>query len=186
MHLEVLHAPSTSAWQPHASPAPPARSRGPHLPAGFGRIGRLVLRAARSNPAIQVVAVNDPNVPVDYMEYMLKYDSTHGRFPGSVGKGADHLLVDGNKVGVFGERDPASIPWGKAGADVVVESTGIFTSLEKADLHVKGGAKKVVISAPSGDAPMFVMGVNDNECAGGHPSRPSPPPVAPVATPPDT
>ena len=145
-----------------------------------------MLRAARSNPAIQVVAVNDPNVPVDYMEYMLKYDSTHGRFPGSVGKGADHLLVDGNKVGVFGERDPASIPWGKAGADVVVESTGIFTSLEKADLHVKGGAKKVVISAPSGDAPMFVMGVNDNECAGGHPSRPSPPPVAPVATPPDT
>ena len=97
---------------------------------------------------------------------MLKYDSTHGRFPGTLEVAGDKLMVDGHAVQVTGEKDPAAIPWGKGGADFVVESTGVFTSLEKAGLHMKGGAKKVVISAPSGDAPMFVMGVNDEKYAG--------------------
>merc|ERR1711959_373712 len=133
---------------------------------GFGRIGRLVMRAAKSNPAIQVVAVNDPFIPPEYMEYMLKYDSCHGRFPADVKHAGDGISVGGADVAVFGERDPANIPWGSAGADFVVESTGVFTSLEAASKHKQGGAKKVVISAPSGDAPMFVIGVNDNEYAG--------------------
>jgi len=133
---------------------------------GFGRIGRLVVRAARSNPNVKVVAVNDPFIPPNYMSYMLKYDSTHGRFPGTVTPNEDSITVDGEKVQVTGEKDPSAIPWGKAGVDVVVESTGVFTSAEKAGLHMAGGAKKVVISAPSGDAPMFVIGVNDHEYAG--------------------
>jgi len=133
---------------------------------GFGRIGRLVMRAANSNPNVQVVAVNDPFIPLDYMKYMLKYDSTHGRFPGDLSISGDKLMVDGNAVQVSGEKDPSSIPWGAAGADFVVESTGVFTSLEAAGKHQAGGAKKVVISAPSGDAPMFVMGVNDKSYAG--------------------
>ena len=91
---------------------------------------------------------------------MLKYDSTHGKFPGTVDVVDGGISVDGQKVAVSAEKDPAAIPWGAAGADFVVESTGVFTSLEKAGLHMKGGAKKVVISAPSGDAPMFVCGVN--------------------------
>merc|ERR1712153_219697 len=130
---------------------------------GFGRIGRLVMRAAESNPNIQVVAVNDPFIPADYMEYMLKYDSTHGRFPSEVKANGTGISVGGNQVEVFGERDPAAIPWGAAGADFGVESTGVFTSLEGASAHLKGGAKKVIISAPSGDAPMFVMGVNQEK-----------------------
>ena len=133
---------------------------------GFGRIGRLVMRAAQNNPAIQVVAVNDPFIPLDYMKYMLKYDSTHGRFPAPIEIAGDKLNVNVVPVQVTGEKDPASIPWGAGGADVVVESTGVFTALDKAGLHMKGGAKKVVISAPSGDAPMFVMGVNEAEYAG--------------------
>jgi len=133
---------------------------------GFGRIGRLVMRAARSNPNVEVVAVNDPNIPLDYMSYMLKYDSTHGRFPGTVNHADGKLMVDGQPVQVTSERDPSEIAWGKAGADFVVESTGVFTSAEKAALHIKGGAKKVVISAPSADAPMFVMGVNEETYAG--------------------
>jgi len=133
---------------------------------GFGRIGRLVMRAARSDPNVKVVAVNDPFIPPDYMSYMLKYDSTHGRFPGTVASGDGCIMVDGEKVQVTSEKDPSAIPWGGAGADFVVESTGVFTSLEAAGKHMAGGAKKVVISAPSGDAPMFVMGVNDSEYAG--------------------
>jgi len=133
---------------------------------GFGRIGRLVLRAAASNPNVKVVAVNDPFVPLDYMKYMLKYDSTHGRFPGSVDVSGDKLTVNGEPVQVTNEKDPSAIPWGKGGADFVVESTGIFTSTEAASAHMKGGAKKVVITAPSGDAPMFVMGVNEGTYAG--------------------
>jgi len=133
---------------------------------GFGRIGRLVLRAASKDPAVQVVAVNDPFIPVDYMSYMLKYDSTHGKFPGDVSVSGDKLMVNGEAIQVTGEKDPTAIPWGTGGADYVVESTGVFTSLEKAGFHMKGGAKKVVISAPSGDAPMFVMGVNDDTYAG--------------------
>jgi len=141
-------------------------SHGRRSCAGFGRIGRLVMRAAKSNPNVEVVAVNDPFIPVDYMKYMLKYDSTHGRFPGTVEVAGDSLMVDGNKVQVTGEKDPSAIPWGKGGADFVVESTGVFTAKDKAGLHMAGGAKKVVISAPSGDAPMFVMGVNDEKYAG--------------------
>jgi len=133
---------------------------------GFGRIGRLVMRAARNDPSVQVVAVNDPFIPPDYMSYMLKYDSTHGKFAGTVTPGTDSITVDGQQVQVTGEKDPSAIPWSKAGADFVVESTGVFTSTEKASLHMKGGAKKVVISAPSGDAPMFVIGVNEGEYAG--------------------
>lgn len=126
---------------------------------GFGRIGRLVLRASLEKGA-EVVAVNDPFIGLDYMAYMFKYDSTHGRFKGEVKCEDGHLVVNGHKIAVFSERDPKSIPWGKAGADYVVESTGVFTTIEKASAHLEGGAKKVIISAPSADAPMFVVGVN--------------------------
>jgi len=120
------------------------------------------MRAAQKMPNINIVAVNDPFIPVDYMEYMYKYDSTHGRAGVEVthDKSAGTISVDGKPIKVFGERDPANIDWGSAGADYVVESTGVFLSTEKASAHMKGGAKKVVVSAPSPDAPMFVMGVN--------------------------
>merc|ERR1719259_1620567 len=126
---------------------------------GFGRIGRLVLRAAMDHGA-EVVAVNDPFIDLDYMVYMVKYDSTHGVFKGEVKEDGKFLYVNGNKITVFNERDPANINWASAGAEYVVESTGVFTTTDKAVAHTKGGAKKVVISAPSADAPMFVMGVN--------------------------
>jgi len=126
---------------------------------GFGRIGRLVLRAALEKGA-QVVAINDPFIPLDYMVYMFKYDSTHGRFKGEVKVEGGKLIVNGQPIAVFSERDPKAIPWGKAGAEYVVESTGVFTTIEKASYHLSGGAKKIIISAPSADAPMFVMGVN--------------------------
>lgn len=126
---------------------------------GFGRIGRLVLRSAIAKGA-QVVAVNDPFIPLDYMVYMFKYDSTHGRFTGEVKHDGTFLYVNGAKIVVFGERDPANIDWASAGAEYVVESTGVFTTIEKAGVHLKKGAKKVIISAPSADAPMYVMGVN--------------------------
>jgi glyceraldehyde 3-phosphate dehydrogenase len=126
---------------------------------GFGRIGRLVLRAAIERGA-QVVAVNDPFIGLDYMVYMFQYDSTHGRFKGTVKAEDGFLVVNGNKITVFSERDPKAIPWGKAGAEYVVESTGVFTTIDKASAHLEGGAKKVIISAPSADAPMFVVGVN--------------------------
>jgi len=128
---------------------------------GFGRIGRLVLRAALEK-GTDVVAINDPFIALDYMVYMFRYDSTHGRFSGDIKAEDGQLVVNGKKIAVYSERDPASIPWGKVGADIVVESTGVFTTIEKAGLHLKGGAKKVVISAPSADAPMFVMGVNES------------------------
>jgi len=127
---------------------------------GFGRIGRLVLRAAMAKGA-KVVAVNDPFIDLDYMVYMFKYDSTHGQYKGDVAAVDGKLVVDGNVITVFSERDPAAIPWGSVGATYVVESTGVFTTLEKAGAHHKGGAEKIVISAPSADAPMFVMGVNE-------------------------
>merc|ERR1712126_243039 len=126
---------------------------------GFGRIGRLVLRAAVSKGAT-VVAINDPFISLDYMVYMFKYDSTHGKFKGEVKEDGKFLYVNGNKITVFNERDPAAINWASAGAEYVVESTGVFTTTDKALAHTKGGAKKVIISAPSADAPMFVMGVN--------------------------
>ncbi|KAJ5992085.1 glyceraldehyde-3-phosphate dehydrogenase [Penicillium sp. IBT 35674x] len=131
---------------------------------GFGRIGRIVLRNAINAGTVDVVAVNDPFIEVHYAAYMLRYDSTHGQFKGTIEvDGTEGLIVNGKKIRFYAERDPASIPWGKSGADYVVESTGVFTTTEKASLHLKGGAKKVVISAPSGDAPMFVMGVNNTE-----------------------
>jgi len=126
---------------------------------GFGRIGRLVLRAAMAK-GCTVVAINDPFIPLDYMVYMFKYDSTHGQYKGEVKAEDGKLVIDGNAITIFGERDPAAINWEGAGAKYVVESTGVFTTLEKASAHHKGGAKKVIISAPSADAPMFVMGVN--------------------------
>jgi len=126
---------------------------------GFGRIGRLVLRASLEKGA-KVVAINDPFIGIEYMVYLFKYDSTHGRFKGEVTVDGDVLIVNGNKIKVFSERDPKAIQWGSAGADYVVESTGVFTTIEKASAHLEGGAKKVIISAPSADAPMFVVGVN--------------------------
>merc|ERR1712168_1442667 len=126
---------------------------------GFGRIGRLVLRAALQKGAT-VVAVNDPFITLDYMVYMFKYDSTHGRYKGEVKAEDGCLVVDGAKITVFNEMKPENIPWSKAGAEYIVESTGVFTTIEKASAHFTGGAKKVVISAPSADAPMFVCGVN--------------------------
>lgn len=126
---------------------------------GFGRIGRLVLRAAVEKGA-SVVAVNDPFIGLDYMVYLFKYDSTHGRFKGTVVAEGGFLVVNGQKITVFSERDPKNIKWASAGAEYVVESTGVFTTIETASTHLAGGAKKVIISAPSADAPMFVCGVN--------------------------
>ncbi|XP_072963779.1 glyceraldehyde-3-phosphate dehydrogenase GAPCP2, chloroplastic [Typha angustifolia] len=129
---------------------------------GFGRIGRLVLRIATSRDDIEVVAVNDPFIDAKYMAYMFKYDSTHGLFKGTL-KVVDEstLEINGKKVTVTSKRDPAEIPWNDLGAEYVIESSGVFTTIDKASAHLKGGAKKVVISAPSADAPMFVVGVNE-------------------------
>jgi len=127
---------------------------------GFGRIGRIVLRAALAK-GVRVVAINDPFIPLDYMVYMFKYDSTHGRFRGEVRHENGVLIVDGHQIKVFTERDPTQIPWGASGAEYVVEATGVFTTIDKCQAHLKGGAKKVIITAPSADAPMFVVGVNE-------------------------
>jgi len=127
---------------------------------GFGRIGRIVFRNAIIHGDLEVVAINDPFIDLEYMVYMFKYDSTHGIFKGTVEAKDGKLIVNGKPVAVFGERDPTKIPWGQEGAYYVVESTGVFTTIDKAGAHLKGGAKKVIISAPSADAPMFVCGVN--------------------------
>jgi glyceraldehyde 3-phosphate dehydrogenase len=129
---------------------------------GFGRIGRLVFRAAQSRSDIQVVAINDL-IDVDYIAYMLKYDSTHGIFDGSVEVKDGKLVVNGNEIRVSSEKSPSSLKWGEVGADYVVESTGIFLTKETAQGHIDAGAKKVIMSAPSkDDTPMFVMGVNES------------------------
>jgi len=128
---------------------------------GFGRIGRIVFRNAVEHDDVHVVAVNDPFIDPTYAAYMLKYDSTHGTFKGEIKVSGNDLTVNGKTVRFYQERDPANIPWGETQAYYVVESTGVFTTTEKAKAHLKGGAKKVVISAPSADAPMFVMGVNE-------------------------
>ena len=128
---------------------------------GFGRIGRLAFRAGLKNDAVEFVGINDMLTP-DYMAYMLKYDSVHGRFDGEVGHTADSLIVNGKAIPVFCEKDPSKLPWGKLAVDFVIESTGIFTTNDTAQAHIDAGAKQVVISAPSKDAPMFVMGVNQN------------------------
>ncbi|KAI5990420.1 glycerol-3-phosphate dehydrogenase [Pisolithus albus] len=125
-----------------------------------GRIGRIVARNALENQEIEIVAINDPFIDLDYMVYMFKYDSVHRRFEGDVHARDGKLVINGNAITVFSERDPANIKWGDVGAEYIVESTGVFTTTEKASAHLKGGAKKVVISAPSADAPMFVVGVN--------------------------
>jgi glyceraldehyde 3-phosphate dehydrogenase len=132
---------------------------------GFGRIGRLVARVALQRDDVELVAVNDPFISVEYMTYMFKYDSVHGQWKHGELESKDDktLLFGGKPVTVFGHRNPEEIPWGETGADFVVESTGVFTDKDKAAAHLKGGAKKVVISAPSKDAPMFVMGVNEHE-----------------------
>jgi len=130
---------------------------------GFGRIGRLVLRASLSNPLSQVVSINDPFIDPKYMAYMLKYDTTHGVMPGEITYDETSITVNGRKITVNQEMDPANIKWGDDGVEYVVESTGAFLSLEKAGVHLKNGAKKVIVSAPSPDAPMYVMGVNQNE-----------------------
>jgi glyceraldehyde 3-phosphate dehydrogenase len=129
---------------------------------GFGRIGRLAFRVAAQRKNVQVVAINDL-LDVDYLAYMLKYDSVHGRFDGDVSVKDGKLIVNGNQIRITAERNPEDLKWDEAGADYVVECTGFFTTKEKAELHIKGGAKKVIISAPSPDAPMFVMGVNNKE-----------------------
>jgi len=133
---------------------------------GAGRIGRLVLRATLlDDRGVDVVAVNDPFMTTEYMAYQFKYDTVHGKWKGTVTYDKENLIIDGHKIRLFNERDPANIPWGSIGVDYVCESTGIFTTTVKANAHLKGGAKKVIISAPRKDTvmPMFVMGVNHTD-----------------------
>ncbi|MCW8108646.1 type I glyceraldehyde-3-phosphate dehydrogenase [Alteromonas ponticola] len=133
---------------------------------GFGRIGRLVLRAAMERSDIEIVAVNDL-LETDYIAYMLKYDSTHGKFRGTIEVDNHNLIVNGQRIRVTNEKDPAKLKWDEVEADVVVEATGLFLTSETAEKHLQAGAKKVVMSAPSKDnTPMFVMGVNEKDYAG--------------------
>jgi glyceraldehyde 3-phosphate dehydrogenase len=129
---------------------------------GFGRIGRIVFRATVNRPDVDVVAINDL-LDVEHLAYLLEYDSVHGKFDGTIEVKNGHLIVNGKKVRITAERDPKNLKWNEAGVDIVAECTGIFTTLETADYHIQAGAKKVVISAPSANAPMFVMGVNDSK-----------------------
>ena len=128
---------------------------------GFGRIGKLAFQAALAKGEVEVVAVNDPFVTADYMAYMTKFDTVHGRFNGTVEEVEGNLVVNGKTIKVYNEMDPKNIPWGELGVEYVLECSGVFTTLEKAQAHIDAGAKKVIISAPSKDAPMFVMGVNN-------------------------
>ena len=130
---------------------------------GFGRIGRLAFRASVNNPNIEVVGINDPFIDPDYMVYMLKYDTVHGRFEGTAEAKDGKLVVNGKPIAIYAQMNACDIPWSECGAEYIIESTGINTTVEKASAHFKGGAKKVVISAPSSDAPMFVMGVNQDK-----------------------
>lgn len=130
---------------------------------GFGRIGTLAFQAALKKKEVEVVAINDPFVAADYMAYMTKYDTVHGRFNGEVTSKEGTLIVDGKEIKVYNEMDPHNIPWGELGVDYVLECSGVFTTMEKAQAHIDAGAKKVIISAPSKDAPMFVMGVNNDK-----------------------
>ncbi len=130
---------------------------------GFGRIGRLVFRSTLEREDVDVVAVNDPFIDIEYMKYMLTYDSIHGKLNADIKIEGNNLIVNGKEIVVYNFKDPVEIPWGKVGAEYVVESSGVFTTTETAMAHIKGGAKKVVISAPSKDAKMFVMGVNQDE-----------------------
>jgi len=134
---------------------------------GFGRIGRIVFRATVKRPDVDVVAINDL-LDVDHLAYLLKYDSVHGNFDGTVEVKDGHLVVDGKTVRVTAEKDPKNLKWDEVGAEVVADCTGIFKTMETADYHIQAGAKKVVISAPSSDVPMFVMGVNDEKLTSDH------------------
>jgi glyceraldehyde 3-phosphate dehydrogenase len=129
---------------------------------GFGRIGRIAFRVAAQNDNVEVVGVNDL-LDVDHLAYLLKYDSVHGKYPGTVEVENGHLVIDGKTVRVSAERNPEDLKWDSVGVDIVIDCTGIFTTKESAAGHIKAGARKVVISAPSKDAPMFVMGVNHND-----------------------
>eukprot|EP01026_Neomeris_dumetosa_P001533 TRINITY_DN1037_c0_g1_i3.p2 TRINITY_DN1037_c0_g1~~TRINITY_DN1037_c0_g1_i3.p2 ORF type:complete len:389 (+),score=71.46 TRINITY_DN1037_c0_g1_i3:734-1900(+) len=130
---------------------------------GYGRIGRLVHRICEDRPDVEVVAINDPFTTADYMAYMLSYDTVHGRFKGEVSHEDKYLVVNGRKIAAVAEKVPADIGWGKLGADYVVEGSGLFTVTDKAAGHLQAGAKKVVITAPSKDAPTFVVGVNEDQ-----------------------
>jgi len=135
---------------------------------GFGRIGRLAFRAAMERPDIEVVGINDLVEP-DYMAYMLKYDSTHGQFKGTIAVEGGHLVVNGKTIRVTAEKDPANLKWNEVGAEIVIESTGLFLTQETAQKHIDAGAKKVVMSAPAkDDTPTFVMGVNHKKLNAGH------------------
>lgn len=135
---------------------------------GFGRIGRMAFRAAITRPDVEVVGINDLLEP-DYMAYMLKYDSTHGRFPGTVDVKDGHLVVNGKKIRITAEKDPANLKWGEVGAEIIIESTGLFLTQADARKHIQAGAKKVVMSAPAkDDTPTFVMGVNHHKLTAEH------------------
>ena len=130
---------------------------------GFGRIGRLVLRVCAENPEMEVVGINDPFIHADYMAYMTKFDTVHGTFKGEVSAHDDKLVVNGHEIQVYQQMNACDVPWRECGAEYIVESSGVNTTTEKASAHFVGGAKKVIITAPSSDAKMFVMGVNSDE-----------------------
>lgn len=130
---------------------------------GFGRIGRLVLRTSLKNPNVKVVAINDPFIDLEYAKYMLTFDSVHGRFQGSVEVVGNKLVVNGNEIAFYSEREPRNIPWAQAGAEYIAEATGKFTNFEDCKMHLEAGAKKVIVTAPGKNMPMFVMGVNHNQ-----------------------
>ena len=130
---------------------------------GFGRIGNLAFQAALERGEVEVLAINDPFITADYMAYMMKYDTIHGKFNGEVYEKDGKLVVNGKEIKVYNEMEPKNVPWGADGVEYVLECSGVFTTLEKAQAHIDAGAKQVVISAPSKDAPMFVMGVNQEK-----------------------
>ena len=130
---------------------------------GFGRIGRLLLRVCVQRADVDVVAVNDPFLDVNYAKYLFEYDTIHGRFDGTVKVKDDYLIVNGKKIKFYAQKEPALIPWKEAGAEYIAEATGKFTSYESAEAHLKAGAKKVIITAPGKNMPMFVMGVNEQK-----------------------
>jgi glyceraldehyde 3-phosphate dehydrogenase len=130
---------------------------------GFGRIGKLAFQAALKDDEVEVVSINDPFMEADYMVYTVKYDTMHGRFHGDIKSEDGKIIVNGKTINVYNEMDPNNIPWGKDGVEYVLECSGAFTLAEKAQAHINAGAKKVIISAPSKDAPMFVMGVNNDK-----------------------
>ncbi|KAL0609774.1 Glyceraldehyde-3-phosphate dehydrogenase [Plecturocebus cupreus] len=127
---------------------------------GFGETGLLVTRAAFNCGKLDIVAISDPFIDLNYTVYMFQYDSTHGKFHGTVKAENRKLVINGNPITIFQERDPCKIKWGDAGIESIMESTSVFTTMKKAGAHLQGGAKRVIISAPSADTPMFVMGVN--------------------------